>query len=501
MTSTRRPGSFVSHTATYAVGNIARRLVGFVMLPIYTRLLTPADYGVIGLLTFALALLEPLIGARLGRAVPKFYFDAPDALSRRAVIWSALGLTGAASVVSVILLILFRDGAADVLFGNRKYALALGLFAVTLFSHPIEHTGMAYLRLREQSKLFVGFSIAKLLLQLGLNLLLVVYWREGVVGVVLSSICASVLLGIGTTAYVAIHEAPAFDWKIARKMVQFCWPLWIAGLAGLYIGASGALYLRIFDSLSDVGRLEVGLKLAAAVSMLTSAPFFQHWEPMSFRYYKEGGCEHKFQAAFIAIAALMFTVGLGISIFSRPVIAVMASRSFSAAADVVPILTFGFILGALRRFFSFSFFATSHTKIHSLCEYATAVVVTVAYLSLVPAFGLMGAACARCLTALVSFIYVRILSRRYYDPGFNLVPIGVFTLIGVVAYTCSNVVFQSSNVAIDLLIKSLVMLTGATLIAVVGIRAIRATDVSSLGSLPWPLDRLERIQLGRQSGI
>ena len=67
------------------------------MLPIYTRFLTPADYGVIGLLTFALALMEPLLGARLGWAVPKFYFDAPDHRGRRAVIWGALILTGAAS--------------------------------------------------------------------------------------------------------------------------------------------------------------------------------------------------------------------------------------------------------------------------------------------------------------------------------------------------------------------------------------------------------------------
>jgi O-antigen/teichoic acid export membrane protein len=90
--SDRRYGSFISHAATYAIGNIARRVVGFAMLPIYTRLLTPADYGVIGLLTFAVALFEPILGARLGWAIPKFYFEAPDGRGRRTVIWGALGL-------------------------------------------------------------------------------------------------------------------------------------------------------------------------------------------------------------------------------------------------------------------------------------------------------------------------------------------------------------------------------------------------------------------------
>ena len=72
---------------TYATANIARRAVGFLMLPIYTRYLTPADYGVVGLLTFALALFEPIFGARLARAIPKFYLEVTDARSKRAVIW------------------------------------------------------------------------------------------------------------------------------------------------------------------------------------------------------------------------------------------------------------------------------------------------------------------------------------------------------------------------------------------------------------------------------
>ena len=91
MASEKQPRSFLSHTATYAIGNVARRLVGFAMLPIYTRFLTPADYGVIGLLTFALALFEPVFGARLGRAIPKFYFETMNARHRRAVIWGGFG--------------------------------------------------------------------------------------------------------------------------------------------------------------------------------------------------------------------------------------------------------------------------------------------------------------------------------------------------------------------------------------------------------------------------
>ena len=500
MTSQKRSRSFASHTATYAIGNIARRVVGFAMLPIYTRFLTPADYGVVGLLAFALALFEPLFGARLGWAIPKFYFDAPDSRGKRAVIWSALGLTGAASVVSVALLILVRGMGAEVLFGDRKYALDLGVFAITLLSQPIEQTGMTYLRLRERSGLFLGFSMVKLVLQLGLNLLLVVYWEQGVLGVVLSAVISSIVLGIGSTIYVSIHEAPAFDWQLTRKMIQFCWPMWLSGLAGLYIGSSGAVFLRMFATLGDVGRLELAVKFSSVAGALIWSPFFQHWEPMSYQYHKEEGGRRKFQVAFITISALMFAGGMGISIFSAPVIKVMATKPFYAAAAVVPIVTLGFIVNSLRQFFNFSFFVTANTKIHSLCQYGTAGVITVAYLLLVPRFGLMGAALAQTLAFAINFIFVRYLSRRYYDPGFNLAPLGLFALIGAAAYVCSNVLFHASSLEIDLLVKSLVSLIAIALMGLVGIRSIQAVQGTSLESLPWPLDRLGRIQLGRQSG-
>ena len=391
----RKSTSFLGHTAAYTFANVVRRFVGFLMLPIYTRFLTPADYGVIGLMMFTLALFEPIFGARMGAAIPKFYFDAAEGRARRSVIWGAFGLTGSASLIGMVVLVFLRGVGAELIFGNSQYALALGVFAVNLVSRPLEDTGMLYLQMHSRSRLFLSISIAKLLVQVALNVLLVVVWREGVLGVVLSGAISSVVLGVSLTLYVANCEAPAFDWPITRNMVQFCWPLWFSGLAGLYIGSAGGIFLRVLDNLSDVGRLELALRFAVVVGMVIWTPFSQHWMPMSYRIFKETDGAKKFQVVFIGIAVALFLGGLGVSIFAQPVIKFMATEPFYSAAAVVPILTFGFVLNNLRAFFNFSFLATGHTKVSSICQYVTAVVVTVAYLLLVPRYGLMGAAAAQ----------------------------------------------------------------------------------------------------------
>ena len=489
----KKSQSFLSHTATYAISSIARRLVGFVMLPIYTRYLTPADYGVIGLLAFAMAVFEPIFGARLGRAIPKFYLETNDVHTRRAVIWGALGLTGAVSAITMIGIMGFRRSGAELLFGNQAYELALGLFAVNLLTQPIEGTGLAYIRLQGRSRLVLVFSLAKLVLQLSLNLLLVVYWRGGVTGVVESGIISSSLTAIVVTVYVAMNERPAFDWRLTRRMLRFCWPLWLSGIAGLYIGSSGAMYLRVFDSLSDVGRLELGLKLAATVGMLLWAPFSQHWEPMSFRYYHAVNGERKLQVAFTALAAVMIAGGLGVSIFAEPVIRVMAAKPFQAAAGIVPMLVLGILFNRLSTFFNFSFIVTGHTKVHTVCQYATAAVITVAYLVLVPRFGLLGAAYAQLIGYAAGFGLVRVLSRRYYDPGYRFAPFMVFLSIAAIAYVISTLASWQQGAVVDLGAKVLVWGVAAVLITWAAVRSIASVDVAALDDLPGPLAWVMRI--------
>lgn len=502
MTAERHSGSFVGHAATYAVGNIARRLAGFVMLPIYTRYLSPGDYGAVGLLTFALALLEPFFGARLASAVPKFYFDAPDGRLRRAVIWSAIILTGSVSVITTLAIVLLRHPASEILFGSQKYAVATGFFAINMLSQPLEYTGMTYLRLQERSRLFLGISIGKMVLQILLNFLLVVHYKLTVVGVVLSGIISSLALGIGLTLYVAVHNRPAFDWTTTCRMLKFCWPIWFAGLAGLYVGSSGALYVRVFDSLSDVGLLELGLKFANTVALLIWTPFFQHWEPASYRYYAEGTGRDRFQVAFVALSAILLTAGLGVSIFSEPVIHVMAAPPFHAAARTVPILTLGFILNSLVSFFYFSFFVTSRTKLYGVSQYITAALLTIVYWLLIPKFGLQGAVWGQCLAFGINFVFVYLWSRRYFDAGFDLAPVCFMLLIVAVGYACSNMLFAVKNVVVDLLLKGAILAAAGAVVVLIGLRAIRSASPTAYASIRLSLHRfgIGRLARGEAAG-
>src|SRR5690242_17381555 len=84
------------HTVIYAVGILAGKAAAFIMLPLYTRYLTPADYGVLELIEMTLDLIAIVAGSRLGAGVFRLYHDAETEEQRRSVLGSAFLVLGVA---------------------------------------------------------------------------------------------------------------------------------------------------------------------------------------------------------------------------------------------------------------------------------------------------------------------------------------------------------------------------------------------------------------------
>ncbi|MCW8193288.1 oligosaccharide flippase family protein [Proteobacteria bacterium 005FR1] len=430
MSQTKR---MIKHSSIYAVGNFSRQIVGFLMLPVYTRYLEPADYGVVGLLIFMVSLIEILFGARLFQAVPKFYYEQKNKDDSHSVISTAFLLTSAISVVSVLAVIVFRDSVSAVMFGSAKYSLVVAIFSVMILTHALENYSLGYIRIQKRPWLFVGASSVKLVLQLGMNVWLVVFLEWGVMGVALANAVASVVFTAGMTVYTLRNTGIDFSRAMAKKMLIFSWPIWLSGMAGLYIGSSNRYFLRIFSSLDDVGLFELAAKFGTIISLLVWTPFAQYWQVERFDLYHQANPLPIYQSVFKMISTLLVIAGLGIAIFSAPVIRIMAAPEFYPAAKAVPFLVFAGVFHCFTIFNNFSFLVKEKTSWMTFNSYATAVVVSIFYFVLIPAYGFVGAAQALMLAHLVQFLLSHFMAKRSYDMGISLRPIALYLCVSVAA--------------------------------------------------------------------
>jgi len=464
--NTSQARQMVSHAGIYAIGNILRNLTGFLMLPIYTRYLTPADYGVVGLMIFAISLLELVFGARLYWSIPKFYADTKDSNIKAKIVSTAMIITATLSLLTVFLMVTFRESLSLGLYGSPEFSTLVGFFSVLLLTQSLEQYALIYIRLQKRPWFYISINIVKLIIQLSFNIWFVVFQEMGAMGVAVSAMLASSSFALLLVIYTVRNVGVGFSNEIGIKLVRFCWPLWLSGFAGLYIGSANRYYLRIFSSLDDVGLFELAVKFSTIITYLVWEPFATYWQVERFNIYHREDAVKIFQNVFYLISTVIIVVALGVSIFSETVIYLMASEAFYASAKAVPFQALASVFYSLILFLNFSFLIKEKTGWMSRNNYLTAFVITIFYLFFIPLYGFVGASISMMLGFGVQFLIVYSASRRFYDMHLSLRPLFYMITVSIIFFLFDQIIIVNESFFLRLFYKVAVYTLACVLIVI-----------------------------------
>ncbi|WP_026957804.1 lipopolysaccharide biosynthesis protein [Aliagarivorans taiwanensis] len=410
----------VKSLPVYFIGSVLRQLVGFIMLPIYTSVLTPADYGVIGLLAISLSIFETALGGRFAQAVPKFYFERDNDSKRRLVLSSSFLFTLFISSLSAMLFFSLSAQLSQAVLGDSSFELYFKWYSLLLITSGVEAYGLTYLRLLDRAWSFITVSLLKLVFQLATNIYFVVYLRMGVEGVVYAQVLVSGLFALVFAGVILTKVGWGIESPLIARLFAFCWPLWLTGLAGLYISSANRYFVRLYAGLDEVGLFAIVIKFASLLTPFVWTPFSQWWQTERFRVYKTNQGRDVYPHVFNLISFTLIMFALGICLFSDPVIQLMSAPAFHAAASGIAIMTVGRLVGQVSMFFNTAYLVKEKTAVIAKLRYAFAAIATVGFVVLIPRYGFIGACMAMCLSQIIMFIINYHLSRKYSDMGISL---------------------------------------------------------------------------------
>lgn len=407
--------------AIYFAGTLIGQVTGFIMLPIYTSHLTPADYGVVGLLITMLSIMGLLFGARFSQALPKFFYENKDTSYQKSLISTALISSILVSLLFYFAIRPFSSSISNVLFGTEGYQHLLDIYLVTLITVGVERYGLSYIRIKEWPILFVSASVVKLILQLSLNIYLIVYQGMGALGIIISSVTASSIYAIFYIAIIFADVSIRFSREIFKKLLIYSWPLWIAGLGALYISASSRISIRYFSSLDDLGLYELAAKFASVIPMLIWRPFSQWWQTERFKLYNshDKGIG-TYNMVFNRAAFVMLSSAFAISTGYEPVVRIMADPSYLPSTSATLPLCLALTAECLLPFFIFSFLVREKTNLVTGLRFTAAVILTAALALLVPRFGFAGAAYALFIANTLTLLIANKWSKNHFDCQISL---------------------------------------------------------------------------------
>src|SRR2546421_1903481 len=108
------------HSAIYGLGSIVARIIGVLLLPLYTRYLSPRDYGLIETLVALSAVLTALLAQGMKSAFFRFYFDSADEARRLVVVRTAFWYVMAAATAALVAGVALSSQISWLLFGTHS---------------------------------------------------------------------------------------------------------------------------------------------------------------------------------------------------------------------------------------------------------------------------------------------------------------------------------------------------------------------------------------------
>lgn len=405
----------LSHSAIYGIGTVLSKATSVVMLPIYTRFLSPADYGLLELLSMLTDLTALVFGMRIFMGVYRYYFETEDPKKQGSVIATALIANVALHGLGVLFLISVSSPASEFVLKDLAHRNLVIAFAFSLLTMSLITVPMLYIRAQQRPWLYVAVSATKLVIQVSLNAWFIVVLQWGPAGIVASTLITGGIVGLGLLVWALKRTGLSFSLDVLRRLASFGWPLMLANLFAFYITFGDRLFIQHYWNLTELGLYALAYQFGFALYSLGVGTFMQIWSTESYLVYRRPSPETVFQRVFLAMMLSLIMTGTCISIFSFEILTLMADPAFLAAYTMIPLLVTADVIKAGSEFTGFSIAISEKTSHFLEAAAISSGVITIAYFLLIPPFGGVGAGIATVAGMLAELWWTVRTGRRYFD--------------------------------------------------------------------------------------
>src|SRR5690606_36017293 len=440
-------------TAIYGVSTIVGRFLNFLLVPFYTNIFLPAEYGIITNVYAFIAILNIIFIYGMDAAYLRFAKD--NELGDEKNIFSTPYFAVAAfSLIVSLLIILIKNPLADSLAVPENYNYLFYLVASILFADALAVIPFIRLRIERKAKKFAAFKIINILTNVTLNLYLILKLKMGIEAVFISNLAASVLTYFLLIPSVLKLLNFKFHINIFKRMVKFGLPYLPAGLGSILIQVIDRPIMEHLTDLTTLGIYQANHKLG--IFMMLFVSMFQYaWQPFFMQESKSEDAKKIFSKVltYFTLAASVILVVLSLfiediiklEIFGRTII----GPDYWSGVIVVPVILFAYIFNGIYVVFTAGIYIKEKSIYVPLITGAGAAVNIISNFILIPVAGMMGAAISVVLSYIVMAGGLYFVTQKFYYIEYELKKIAlIFFLIFLFGFVYYYLYFNNQLVLI-----------------------------------------------------
>ena len=402
--SSNKYTTLLSNTLILGLGVFGSKLLVFLMMPLYTGILSPEEYSLADLISQTANLIMPLACIGITDGVFRFTLDSDR--DKRSVISSGISIM---KISAIVLL-----AAWPILFlVNSEIAYVGGIVSAYVLAANIHSLFAQYVRAQNKTKLFAIQGILNTALVIVFNVIMLVVFPMGVMGYVLSVVVADIAVSIFLLIAGGLYKdikAEFCSAETKKALLKYSIPMIPATIFWWITSVSDRYMVTWFSGGVENGLYTAAYKIPTMLSLVSNV-FIEAWQ---YSAVSEGeGREAFFGRVFEYYQAIIFLASSAIIALSQPFIIVLCADNYFEAWRFVPVLAVSAAFSGLTAFLGSVYLVKKKSMLTFITSMTGALVNIALNLLLIPEMGAQGAAIATAISYGAVFVMRAANTRKY----------------------------------------------------------------------------------------
>jgi O-antigen/teichoic acid export membrane protein len=490
--------------AIYGLGDVAVSIVNFLLLGIFVKYLSAADYGVLGLLGSVEVVAKIVFRFGLDGSFMRLFYEVDDEKSRQrlasTIFFFLLALNGAVMAV----LLAAAPAIARTLLGGAAQTLALRVVLLNTFLIGFTFLPFHVLRIERRAVTFSLLTLSRSILTIALRLVLVIQTGLGVLGVVLADLLVTVVVMALLVRWFAPLIRAMFSRAVLREALAFGIPRVPHAAAQQVMAVGDKPILKLFTTFQEIGIYSMAVSFGLTQKLFLSA-FESAWAPFYYAALREPDAPRVFRVVTTYGVAALALLTAGLSSVGTDLAKAMTHGFFLAPDDprwrafasVVTWTSIGVLLQGIYLLTSIGLNITKRTQYYPIATAAAAGTNVALNFLLIPRHGIVGAAWANGAAYAVQGALGFVFSQRFYRIEYEwtrLARVAAFAMVAAtIARSLPAVTVGSVDPRSSVASVPDVLLRGTTVVLVYG-GLLAISGFFNAAELRW----LRSLRRGRQ---
>ncbi|RPH31769.1 MAG: hypothetical protein EHM93_12120 [Bacteroidales bacterium] len=429
----------------YGFGNVSVKLVGFVLLQLYTnpKILSVEEFATSLILESTSLVIVSIFSLALYTAYIRWYWDKEFINQRKSILFSCYALLlGIGALLSLSGYFCSKTFSL-ILFGKDSFSIPIILMIIGISIQFLIDLTLSQMRVEEKPTFYITTNLIRLTVSLLATVYFLKYANHGLVGIYEALLLGNLAFMIITIPYILKRIEFKFNFPVLKEMLKFSSPIAFASISGILLSQFDRYVLNFSSTLINVSVYSLGVKIANITKLFIINSIQIALTPTYFKLMNHPDHKAIYSRIMTWFTILVVYTTLFLSLFGLEITKLFSiSAIYWDAYKIIPILSLGIIFSMLKDTSIIGLQITKRTKIIGLTLAGIAPFNLLLNLILIPFLGIYGAAITSLVSQLFFFIIIHRYAQKHYhipyrlDRVFSIIIIGTILFIAGYLFNC-----------------------------------------------------------------